>query len=120
MRQAGMQAETSSWVFLVSACIAKRRRGSLLQRLAVVEWRNSQRPSVPESIPGPTRRLRDGLSLSHFADQGSNPTKHNPPPPPPTPTLKKVVPKYGRVEGSKSKNSLGDHFVSQNTDFTRG
>ena len=26
----------------------------------------------------------------------------------------------GGVEGSKSKNSVGDHFVSQNNDFTRG
>ena len=43
-------------------------------------------------------------------------TKKILPPPPP----KKVVPGYGGVEGSKSKNLLWDHFVSQNDDFTRG
>ena len=40
-------------------------------------------------------------------------------------TPKKVAPRYtqvgggGGLEGSKLKNSLGDHLVAQNDDFTR-
>ena len=41
--------------------------------------------------------------------------KLHPPPPP------KAAPRYrGGGGSSKSKNSLGEHFVSQNDDFTRG
>ena len=43
----------------------------------------------------------------------------HPPPPPGTPPAKNGVPGYGGG-GSKSKNSLGDHFLAQNNDFTRG
>ena len=37
-----------------------------------------------------------------------------PPPdtPPPHPPPQKGVPGYGGVKGSKTKNSLGDHFLS--------
>ena len=34
------------------------------------------------------------------------------PPTPPTPTPPKGVPGYGGLKGSKTKNSLGDHFLS--------
>ena len=41
-------------------------------------------------------------------------------PPPPPQTRQKGVPGYGGLKGSKTKNSLGDHFLSYNDDFTRG
>ena len=54
---------------------------------------------------GPNRRLVAAKSQPSF----------DPPPPP------KVAPGYGEgVEGSKSKNSLGDNFFFQNADFTKG
>ena len=43
--------------------------------------------------------------------------------PPPTPlpqNLKKVGFKWGGVWGVRTKNSLGDAFIGQNNDFTRG
>ena len=50
-----------------------------------------------------------------------------PPPPPPTPTppplpqnLKKVGFKWGGSGGVRTENSLGDAFIGQNNDFTRG
>ena len=58
-----MQAETPSWVFLVSACISKRRRGSSLQRLTVVEQKKLADKRIGiGSVPGPTRRPHNGLS----------------------------------------------------------
>ena len=55
MRQAGVQAETPSWGLLVSACISKPRRGSLLQQLTVVEWTKSWCPSGPAAAGFPDR-----------------------------------------------------------------
>ena len=46
-----------------------------------------------------------------------------PPPPPPPPlleNLKKVGFKWGGSGGVRTKNSLGDAFIGQNNDFTRG
>ena len=62
------------------------------------------------------------LSLSCLTDQSSNPTKHKllTPPPTPTPTPQKSGTQVRGVEGSKSKFSLGNQFVLQNYDFTRG
>ena len=37
-----------------------------------------------------------------------------------THTLKSGTQVHYRVEGSKLKNSLGDNFVSQNDEFTKG
>ena len=39
---------------------------------------------------------------------------------PPSPPPQNVVSSFGGIEGSKSKNPLGDRFVKQNNDFTRG
>ena len=53
----------------------------------------------------------------------------DPPPHPPTPTptptpllenLKKVGFNWGGSRGVRTKNSLGDAFIGQNNDFTRG
>ena len=43
-----------------------------------------------------------------------------PPTPPPPPPLKKVGFKWGGSGGVRTKNSLGDAFIGQNNDFTRG
>ena len=47
-----------------------------------------------------------------------------PPPPPPPPhlpqNLKKVGFKWGGSGGVRTKTSLGDAFIGQNNDFTRG
>ena len=44
-----------------------------------------------------------------------------PPTPPPLPqNLKKVGFKWGGSGGVRTKNSLGDAFIGQNNDFTRG
>ena len=41
--------------------------------------------------------------------------------PPPLPeNLKKVGFKWGGLGGVRTKNSLGDAFIGQNNDFTRG
>ena len=130
MRQAGVQAETPSWVsFGVSLHLQTKKRDSTRVEK---QWMPEQ--TGFSLIPRPTHHLCDGLSLSRFAGQGSNPIKHKLlTPPPHTP---KMVPNYGgsmvgsdRLDvpgnpsmgwgggggkGSKSKNSLGDHFVSQN------
>ena len=39
-------------------------------------------------------------------------TPHPDPPPTPPPPPEKGVPGYGGPQGSKTKNSLGDHFLS--------
>ena len=99
-----MQAETPSWVFLGASLHhqTKKRLVTVTTDSSRVEkqmeWRMNERTGAGP-IPGPTRRLHDGLSLSRFADQCSNPTKHKlltpPPIPPPPPNPQKVVPKWG-------------------------
>ena len=46
----------------------------------------------------------------------------DPPPPPPhlPENLKKVGFKQGGSGGVRTKNSLGDAFIGQNSDFTKG
>ena len=45
---------------------------------------------------------------------------HPAPPPAPHPTTQKMVSNFRGIEAAKSKNPLGDCFVGQKNDFTRG
>ena len=111
----GMQSETRCLVLLVAPYIYKRWRTSFVQAKTVVEWARSFGGRLAErGSKSHTGQLTiDGLSLSHFADQAPNPTRHNLLTPP---SPKKVVPTYGGgggAEGSKSKNALGDHYLAK-------
>ena len=57
---------------------------------------------------------------SKSTHSGCNTQRSFDPPPPPDPTPPKWGTRYRGVGGSKSKNSLGNHFSSQNGDFTMG
>ena len=125
VNEAGMHAGRNTQLGFSGVSLhlqTKKRLIAAVTDSSQVEKTARERTGI-SSIPGLTRWPRDGLSRSRFwfADQGSNPpqaqTFDHPPSPP-----KKVVPKWGGggVEGSKSKNSLGDHFVWQNNDFTKG
>ena len=57
---------------------------------------------------------KGGVILSTFLTPP--PTPPHPPPPPP----KKWVSSGGGLGGVRTKNSLGDAFIGQNNDFTRG
>ena len=78
-----MQAETPSWVFVgVSLHLQTKKRPT------VTTTDSSQvenQPAPEQSGVGTDSLAADGLSLSRFADQGSNPNKQKllPPPPPP-------------------------------------
>ena len=62
------------------------------------------------------RKKRGG----HFFSTFLPPPAHPLPPPPPSKTVKKVGFKWGGSGGVWTKNSLGDAFIGQNNDFTRG
>ena len=73
----------------------------------------------------PTTDLQAGGSIPSWPTAGgagrsvprSNPSEHKlfltPPP-------KKSVIQFQGIKASESKNPLGDHFIGQNIDFTRG
>ena len=83
-----------------------------------------------ESEPGNTfsAQNRKKPKDSGFSTQKKGGSFFDPPPqPPPTPTptplpqnLKKVGFKWGGSGGVRTKISLGDAFIGQNNDFTRG
>ena len=77
--------------------------------------------------PGPPPWVRGSIYKKKvLQDLGPNPhtaaaiRKEVLTPPPPTPPPKGTPGYGGGGEGVKIENSLGDHFLSQNYDFTRG
>ena len=71
MRQAGVQAETSSWGFLVSAYISKRRRGSLLQRPTAVQGLNpTKHELLTHTPPDPPTPKKSGTQVGGGGGRG--------------------------------------------------
>ena len=90
-----------------------------VQEHSVVEWSNTRQTNRRQSRPAglADHRLSQSATESLFIlDPGSNPSNHKLL----TSQPQKMVSSMRGIEVSKSKNPLGDCFVGQNLDFTRG
>ena len=113
-RQADRQTETHRLGFF-SDRIGYKQWGALLAaENPAVEWQNTRVPTPRSEVRVPAGRPP---AASSFAVP--DPSEHKLLTPPPPPPKKSDIQSQG-MEASKSKNPLGDHFIGQNNDFTRG
>ena len=130
-RQGGRQVATPSLDFWRRST---SKGGGEHIACSVASWLNSHSARLSQTdsfdrIQGMHSAAGRPETVFHFADQGSNLSKHktfdpqtfDPPTLTPTASPPQIVPRYkGGGGGSKSKHSLDDHCVSQNDDFTSG